>query len=105
MHWSDSRIQISNRVKDGLVEFVQPFPLQSSVEDLTYTPAVPPKLDILLVAGHSVLNGCKLTVRVCRAGEMYPNHSEEGTGGGESDLSRLDNTGVLCGVQSLDECI
>jgi hypothetical protein len=49
--------QISNRVKDGLVEFFQSSPLQSPVERLTYTGAGLPKIDVILIVGHRVLDG------------------------------------------------
>ena len=102
---SDSRSQIPNRVKDSLIEFVQPFPLQSSVEYLTYVPAVPSEVNVVLVVDQSVLDRLKLAVFLCSAGEMYPNHSEEGTGGTESDLGRWNTARVLCDVQSLYEHI
>ena len=54
-HRSDSRSQISDRVEDRLVEFVQLFPLQSSVEYLTYIPAVPSEVNVVLVVDQSVL--------------------------------------------------
>jgi hypothetical protein len=65
MHrWSGSRSQISNRVEDGLVEFVQPFPVQSPVKYLTHITAVPSKVDIVLIVCHGVLNGHESVVRL-----------------------------------------
>ena len=49
--------QISNRIEDKLVEFFQLPSLQSPVERLAYFPAILPKLDIVLIVGHRVLDG------------------------------------------------
>jgi hypothetical protein len=53
--WFDSQSQISDRIQDGLVELIQPSPLQSSVEHLTHVTASPPKVDEILIVGHRVL--------------------------------------------------
>ena len=51
-----SRGQISNRIEDGLGEFIQPSSLQSPVEGFTYTGARSPKLKVILVVGHRILD-------------------------------------------------
>ena len=63
---SGSRSQIPNRIQDGLVELVQLFPLQPSMEYLTHVTAIPPKVDIIPVVGHCVLNRYQSAVRLSR---------------------------------------
>ena len=69
---SGSRSKVSNRVKDRLVEFIQSFPLQSPVEYLTYVPAIPSKVNVILVVGHSILEGRELAVRLRRVRVNLP---------------------------------
>jgi hypothetical protein len=56
---SCSRSQISNRIEDGLIKFVRSLPLQPPVEYLTHIPAIPPQINVILVVGHGVLDGCE----------------------------------------------
>jgi hypothetical protein len=53
--WSDSRSQISNCIEDRLVELVRPLPLQPPVEYFTYTPTIPPEVNVIFIVGHHVL--------------------------------------------------
>lgn len=64
-----SRGQISDRIEDGLVEFVQSSPLQSPVEYLAHISAVPAEVDIVLPVRHRVLDRREPTVRL-RGGAM-----------------------------------
>ena len=73
------------------------------MEYLTYIPAIPSEVNVVLVVGQSILDEPKSAIFLCRAVEIYPNHSEEGTGGSERDFGRQDTTDILCDVQSLDE--
>jgi hypothetical protein len=59
-----SRSEIPNRIENGLVEFVQPFPIQSPVKNLTHVTAVPSEVDIVLIVCHGVLNGHESVVRL-----------------------------------------
>src|SRR5258708_38530729 len=70
-HWPGSRSQISNRIQDGLVEFVQSFPLQPPVEHSTYVPAIPSKLNIIPVVSQSVLDRAELAARLHRLAGTY----------------------------------
>lgn len=54
--WSDSLGQISNRIDNGLVQFIQLSPLQSPVEYLAYVSTSPPELDVILIVRRCVLN-------------------------------------------------
>jgi hypothetical protein len=65
---SGSRSQVSNRIEDGLVEFVQPFPIQSPVKYLTHVTAVPSKVDVILIVGPGVLCERESAVRFHRGG-------------------------------------
>ena len=52
---SGSRSQTPNCFEDGLVEVIQIFPLQSSVERLAYSTTIPPEINVILVVHHCVL--------------------------------------------------
>ena len=52
---SGLRGEIPDSVEDGLGELVQSSPLQSPVEDLANVSAGPPKLDVILIIDHRVL--------------------------------------------------
>ena len=55
-YWSGSRSKMSNCVEEGLTELVQSSALQFPVEDLAHIAARPPKVDVILVVGHRVLD-------------------------------------------------
>ena len=63
-----SRSQTSNRIEDGLVELIRLSPIQSQVECLTYTSASPPKLNIIPIFGHRVLDKPESQARFRRIG-------------------------------------
>ena len=65
---SGSQSQISYPIEDGLVEFVHSSPLQSPVEYLTHVTADPPKVDIVLVVGHRILESLESEACVLEAG-------------------------------------
>jgi hypothetical protein len=69
--WSDSRSQISDRIEGGLVEFVQLFPLQSPMEHFAHITAIPPKVDVILIVGHCVLDSGESAVHLRRAGGKH----------------------------------
>jgi hypothetical protein len=74
--WSDSRGQISNRIQDGLGEFVQLSPPQPPVEHLTNIAAIPPEVDVVPIVGHGILNRRESTVHLRGGvGETDPDHS------------------------------
>jgi hypothetical protein len=104
--WFDSQIQISNRMEGGLVEFIQPSPLQSLVELKTHVVASPHKVDEILIVEHRVLGRREPEVYLRRmVGGTHSNHSQEDASGSEGDFSCWYATGVFCDVQSLNEHI
>jgi hypothetical protein len=104
--WFDSQSQFSNRIQDGLVELIQPSPLQSSVEHLTHVTASPPKVDEILIVGHGVLERRESEVHLhCTVGGTHSDHTQEDASGSEGDLSWWYATGVFCDAQNLNEHI
>jgi hypothetical protein len=95
-----SRSQIPNRIQDGLSELVQLLPDQPPVKHLAHIPAIPPKVDVVLIVSQGVLEARQSAVRVREGvgGGTYPNHSQEGAGGTEGNLSGRNTTGILCDV-------
>ena len=67
-HRPGSLSELSNRTEDGLVELIQLPSLQLPVEYLTHVTANPAKVDVVLIVGHSVLEGCESEVRLHRVG-------------------------------------
>ena len=69
-----SRSQISNRIEDKLVEFFQLPSIQSRVERFAHFTAILPKLDVVLIVGHSVLDESwkRSAVRLRRTEEKVP---------------------------------
>ena len=55
--WSGSHSQLSDSTEHGSVEFFQLSPVQSPVQGLTHFTAGPPKIDVVLIVGHRVLDG------------------------------------------------
>jgi hypothetical protein len=66
-YWCGLQGQISNRIEDGLVESIYPSSLQSLVEYLAYVTASPPKVDVILIVGHRVLERRESEVHLRRA--------------------------------------
>ena len=56
IRYCGSRSQTSNRMENGLVEFIQLSPIQSPIECLTYTSTSPPELNTIPIVGHRVLD-------------------------------------------------
>ena len=92
-----SRSQTSDRIEDRLVELIHLAPFQSPVECLTYTSAGPPKLNIIPIFGHRVLDGPESQVRFRfrRVGKTYPHPSQEDASRTEGKLSWWNVTGIL----------
>ena len=59
---SGSRSQLSNRFEDGLIELIQLSSLQFPVEYLAYIATSPPKVNVLLIVRHRVLDRCDTEV-------------------------------------------
>ena len=64
---SGSRSQLSNRVEYGLVDLIQLSSPQLPVEYLAYIAASPPKVDVILIVGHRILDRHKSDAHPCRA--------------------------------------
>ena len=106
IRYCGSRSQTSNRMENGLVEFIQLSPIQSPIECLTYTSTSPPELNTIPIVGHRVLDRPESSqVRFRRVGETYPDYSQEGASRTEGNSSLGNVTGVLCKVQGLGEHI
>jgi hypothetical protein len=50
------RCQLLNRTDQSLTEFTQSSPVQTSVEGFTHVRAREPKVDVILIIGHGVLD-------------------------------------------------
>ena len=78
---------MSDRTENGPVEFVQPSPIQSPVQGLTYFTAGPSKIEVILIVGHRILDDVSQKFVPEEWGEMYTDHSEEDDGRTEGNLS------------------
>ena len=96
--------EISDCIQDSPGESIRLPPLQPPVEYLAYIAAGPPKVDVILVIGHRVLErDVSRKLIFVEGGRMYSNHSQEYAGRTESDLSWRNGTRVLCDTQNLNK--
>ena len=75
--------------------FIQLCPLQCVVEDLTGTSASQPKLDVITIVGHGVLDDASQKLVLTEQEKTYPNDSQEDAGRTKNNLSRWNDTGVF----------
>ena len=74
--WAGSRSQTTNCIEEWLVELIQSSPFQSLVECLAHISASPPKVDVVPIVGHRVLDRRESDVLLRREQEdSYPNCS------------------------------
>ena len=63
-YWTSLHGQISNRLEDGLVEFIHTFPLQSPIKHLTHVATSPAEVDEILIVGDRILERRESEVRL-----------------------------------------
>lgn len=85
------RRQLTYRLARGPTEVAESLPTHSPIERSAYIDAGQPKVDIILIAGHRILDKCGLELNRCGMGGVTcPNLNEEDADGAKDGLCRCD---------------